>query len=133
MTDLKLTLRHLRKSPSFTLTALLTLAIGIGGVIAVFSLVEAVLLRPLPFSDPARLVRIHEGVQHQFESADLPAPDVLQMARDNRTFSAVAGFLAADYELSGAGAPFRARAERVSATLFPMLEVEPVLGRVFTA
>src|ERR1700733_12163383 len=102
--DLKLTLRQLRKSPGFTLTAVMTLAIGIGGVIAVFSIVEAVLLRPLPFADPDRLVRIHEGVEHQFDSADLPAPDVIQVALDNRTFSAVAGYISAGYQRSGAGA-----------------------------
>jgi putative ABC transport system permease protein len=110
----------------------MTLAIGIGGVIAVFSVVEAVLLRPLPFADPGGLVRIHEGVAHQFDSADLPAPDVIQVARDNHTFSAVAGYISAEYELSGAGAPLRARAERVNASLFPMLGVEALLGRVFT-
>jgi predicted permease len=132
LADLKFALRQLRKSPGFTLTAVMTLAIGIGGVIAVFSVVEAVLLRPLPFADPGGLVRIHEGVEHQFDSADLPAPDVIQVARDNRTFSAVAGFISAEYELSGAGAPLRARAERVNASLFPMLGVEALLGRVFT-
>ena len=131
LADWKFALRQLRKSPGFTLTAVLTLAVGIGGVVAVFSIVEGVLLRPLPFADPGRLVRIHEGVAHQFDSADLPAPDVIQINRDNRSFSAVAGFISAEYELSGAGAPLRARAERVNATLFPLLGVEPVLGRVF--
>jgi putative ABC transport system permease protein len=132
LADLKFSLRQLRKSPGFTLTAVLTLAIGIGGLVAVFSLVEAVLLRPLPFADPSRLVRVHEGIAHEFETVNLPAPDVIQVARENRTFSAVAGFLAADYELSGAGAPLRARGERVSATLFPILDVKPLRGRTFT-
>jgi putative ABC transport system permease protein len=132
LADWTFALRQLRKSPGFALTAVLTLAVGIGGVVAVFSIVETVLLRPLPFAAPGRLVRIHEGVAHQFDSADLPAPDVIQIARDNHSFSAVAGFISAEYELSGAGAPLRARAERVNATLFPILGVEPVLGRVFT-
>jgi predicted permease len=132
LADLKFAIRQLRKSPGFTLTAFLTLAIGIGGVVAVFSLVEAVLLRPLPFADSGRLVRVHEGIEHQFEITNLPAPDVIQVARDNRTFSDVAGFIAAEYELSGIGAPQRAHAERVSAMLFPMLGVQPLLGRVFT-
>jgi hypothetical protein len=115
LADLKFAIRQLRKSPGFTLTAILTLAIGIGGVVAVFSLVEAVLLQPLPFADPGRLVRVHEGIEHQFEITNLPAPDVIQVARDNRTFSDVAGFIAAEYELSGVGAPQRAHAERVDA------------------
>ena len=132
LADLKYSVRQLRKSPGFTLTAVLTLAIGIGGVVAVFSLVEAVLLRPLPFADPGRLVRVHEGIEHEFEAVNLPAPDVIQVARENRTFRAVAGFISADYELSGAGAPLRAHAERVTASLFPMLGTTPLLGRVFT-
>jgi predicted permease len=130
--DIRFALRQLRKAPGFTLTAVLTLAIGIGGVAAVYSLVEAVLLRPLPFKEPARLVRLHEGIEHQFLSADLPAPDVIRFARDNRTFSGVAGFVAAEFEASGAGKPFQARAERVTASLLPMLGVQPMLGRAFT-
>ena len=130
--DVRFALRQLRKSPGFTLTAIVTLAIGIGGVAAVYSVVEAVLLRPLPFNEPARLVRLHEGVEHQFEQADLPAPDVLRFARDNRTFSAVAGFVATEFEVSGAGKPFQAKAERVTASLLPMLGVQPMLGRAFT-
>jgi len=130
--DVRFALRQLRKSPGFTLTAVLTLAIGIGGVAAVYSVVEAVLLRPLPFSEPERLVRLHEGIAHQFEQADLPAPDVIRFARENRTFLSVAGFVAAEFELSGAGKPFQAKAERISATLLPMLGVQPMLGRAFT-
>jgi putative ABC transport system permease protein len=132
LSDLKFALRQLRRSPGFTVTAVLTLAIGIGGVIAIFSVVEAVLLRPLPFSAPDRLVRLHEGVEHQFDVADLPAPDVIRMMRDNRTFTAVAGFIDSTYELNGAGAALQARAERVSASLFPLLGVQPLMGRAFT-
>jgi predicted permease len=130
--DVRYALRQLEKSPGFTLTAVLTLAIGIGGVAAVYSVVEAVLLRPLPFNEPARLVRLHEGVEHQFEQANLPAPDVIRFARDNRTFLSVAGFVATEFEVSGAGKPFRAKAERVTASLLPLLSVQPMLGRAFT-
>jgi predicted permease len=130
--DIRFALRQLRKSPGFTITAVLTLAIGIGGVAAVCSVVEAVLLRPLPFQDSARLVRLHEGIEHQLEQADLPAPDVISFARDNRTFSQVSGFVQAGFEVSGMGKPFQAKAERVNATLFPLLGVQPMLGRAFT-
>jgi putative ABC transport system permease protein len=130
--DIRYALRQLRKSPGFTLTAVLTLAIGIGGVAAVYSVVEAVLLRPLPFCQPDRLVRLHEGVAHQFEQADLPAPDVIRFARDNQAFTQVAGFLQTQFEVSGAGKPFQAKAERVTASLLPLLGAQPTLGRNFT-
>ena len=130
--DLRQALRQLRKSPGFTLTAVLTLAVGIGGVTAVFSIVDAVLLRPLPYAGADRLVRLHEGIAHQFEAADLPAPDVIRFARENRTFADVAGFISEQYEVSGAGQPFAARAERVTASLLPMLGAQPFLGRAFT-
>lgn len=131
LSDIRYTLRQLRKSPGFALTAVLTLAIAIGGVTAVFSIVEAVLLRPLPFREPNRLVTLHEGIAHSFEGA-LPAPDVIQFAHDNRSFTGVGGFDSAEYELTGAGEPFHARAERVTAALFPVLGVTPILGRNFT-
>ena len=130
--DVRYALRQLRRSPSFTLTAVLTLAIGIGGVTAVYSVVEAVLLRPLPFDAPDRLVRLHEGVEHQIDSADLPAPDVIRFARDTQSFSQVAGFVSAEFEVSGAGKPFQARAERMTASLLPLLGVQPMMGRTFT-
>jgi len=130
--DARFGLRQLRRNPAFTLTAVLTLAIGIGGLATVYSLVQAVLLRPLPFTDSARLVRLHEGVLHQFDQADLPAPDVIRFAHDNRAFTRVAGFVSTQYEVSGAGASFDAKAERITASLIPMLGVEPILGRTFT-
>jgi predicted permease len=133
LSDIRYALRQLRKSPGFTVTAVLTLALAIGGVTAVFSVVEAVLLRPLPFKDPEQLVPIHEGIEHVFDAADLPAPDVIQVAQENRVFSAVGGFNDEGYyELAGAGQPFPARAERVTASLFPLLGVTPMLGRNFT-
>ena len=130
--DVRFAVRQLRKSPGFTLTAVLTLAIGIGGVAAVYSVVEAVLLRPLPIKDSARLVRLHEGIEHQLDQADLPAPDVISFSRDNRTFAQVAGFVRAQFEVSGMGKPFQTKAERVTASLFPLLGVQPELGRAFT-
>lgn len=131
LTEIRHAFRRLRKAPGFTLTAVLTLAVAIGGVTAVFSIVESVLLRPLPFQDPGRLIRLHEGMANDFEG-NLPAPDVISFARDNRTFSAVGGFDGADFELTGAGEPFHARAERITAPLFPLLGVTPMLGRNFT-
>ena len=131
--DLKFAWRQLRKSPGFSLTAVLTLALGIGGVTAVFSVVEAVLLRPLPYKDSASLFLLRERVEHLMDGdANLSAPDVLTFARENKAFTGVGGFIGASFEASGAGAPFRARAERLTASTFPVLGIEPILGRTFT-
>src|SRR5579862_4934653 len=133
LNDFKFAWRQLRKSPGFTLTAVLTLALGIGGVTAVFSVVEGVLLRPLPYKDSASLYLLRERVEHLMEDeANLSAPDVLTFARENQAFDRVGGFIGASFEASGAGAPFRARAERFTASAFPVLGVAPILGRTFT-
>jgi predicted permease len=125
-------LRRLRKAPGFTLAAVLTLAVGIGGVTAVFSVVEAVILRPLPFKDPGRLVSLHESFEQDSHELRMSAPDVLIFQRENKAFSGVGAFIGSAYELTGAGAPFKARAERVTSSLFPVLGIEPQLGRIFT-
>jgi predicted permease len=130
--DLYYTLRQLRKSLGFTLTAVLTLAVGIGGVTAVFSIVESVMLRPLPFQDSGRLVSLHERFEQESHELRMSAPDVQTFQRDSQAFSGVGGFIASTYELTGAGSPFKARAERVTSSVFPLLGIEPLLGRVFT-
>jgi predicted permease len=130
--DLHYTLRQLRNSLGFTVTAVLTLAVGIGGVTAVFSIVEGVMLRPLPFQDSGRLISLHERFEQDSHELRMSAPDVLTFQRESQTFSGVGGFIASAYELTGAGAPFKARAERVTSSLFPLLGIEPLLGRVFT-
>lgn len=132
LNDLKFAFRQLRKSPGFTITAVLTLALGIGGVTAIFSIVDAVLLRPLPYPGPDRLIVLHMGMQRLFDEANLGAPDVLTYQEESQAFTGVAGFIRAGYEVSGAGAPFRAEAERVTASMFPVLGVKPLLGRSFT-
>jgi len=103
-------MRQLLKSPGFTLTAVLTVAIGIGGVTAVFSIVEAVLLRPLPFKDSGSLISLHESVEGDAHELRMTAPDILIFQRETRAFSGVGGFIASAYELTGAGAPLQARA-----------------------
>jgi putative ABC transport system permease protein len=130
--DLHYALRQLRKAPGFALTAVLTLAVGIGGVTAVFSIVEAVMLRPLPFKDSGRLISLHESFEHDSHELRMTAPDVLIFQRESKAFSGVGGFIASAYELTRAGAPFKARAERVTSSLFPILGIEPLLGRIFT-
>ncbi|HEV2699461.1 MAG TPA: ABC transporter permease, partial [Terriglobales bacterium] len=123
--------RQLRSSPGFAITAILTLTIGIGGTVAVFSVFDAVLLRPLPFKDPRQLISIHERSDQDTHELRVGASDVLTFQRESKAFSGVAGYISAAYELTGAGSPFEARAERVSASLFPTLGIEPILGRTF--
>jgi predicted permease len=130
--NLRYASRQLFNAPGFALTAVLTLAIGIGGVTAVFSVVQAVILRPLPFKDPARLISLHEHFDQDAHELRMSAPDVLIFERASQAFSGVGGFIASAYELTGAGAPFKARAERVTSSLFPLLGIEPTLGRAFT-
>ena len=130
--NLRYAIRQLRNSPGFALTALLALTVGIGGTVAVFSVVEAVLLRPLPFKHPDQLVSLHERSDQDKHELRVTAPDLLIFQRDSHAFSGLAGFISSAYELTGAGDPFEARAERVSASLFSVLGAEPSLGRPFS-
>ena len=125
-------LRQLRKAPAFAAVAIGTLAVGIGAVTSIFSIVETILLRPLPFPQSGQLVCLNEDFEHAFSGLELTAPHVIAIARENRAFTGVAGYTSSNYELTGAGAPFLARGERVSASLFPVLGVMPLLGRAFT-
>jgi predicted permease len=130
--NLRYTVRQLRNSPVFGLTAILTLAIGIGGAVAIFSVFHSVLLRPLPFKSPDQLISVHERSDQDTHELRVGATDVLTFQRESKAFSGVAGYISESYEFTGAGSPFRALAERVSASLFPTLGIEPILGRVFS-
>jgi predicted permease len=134
--DVRHALRQLRKSPGFTLTAVLTLAFGIGATTAIFSIVEGVLLRPLPFADPTRLVTLGdhlEGVDDYGDGAPgVTAPGVLTYIRDTHAFSSVGGYTPAAYELSGVGDAAQINAARLTAGMFPTLGVSPLMGRAFT-
>jgi putative ABC transport system permease protein len=130
--DVRYGLRQLRKSPAFAATAILTLAVGIGGMTAVFSVVDAVLLRPLPFKESGQLLSLHEWVREDPHEFNVTAPDVLIFQRDSNAFSGAGGYIGVGYDVTGAGAPFHAAAERVTASLFPVLGIDPLLGRTFT-
>ncbi|HEV2380656.1 MAG TPA: ABC transporter permease, partial [Terriglobia bacterium] len=130
--DLRYAVRRLSKSPGFTVTAILTLALGIAATTSIFSVVEAVLLRPLPFRDPDRLVLIKENVNKLGAPSDLAAPDVLMFAHDARGFEGVGGFERNAMELSGLGEPMRITTARLTGGVFSLLGVSPVLGRGFT-
>jgi len=126
--------RILRKSPGFTAVVVLTLALGMGANTAIFNIVNAVLLRPLPFKDSKRLVLLHEGLPKiGFPKMLFSPPDFAVLAREQKFFSELGTFLNKSMDISGHGEPDRVIVSRVSATLFPMLGAEPMLGRTFTA
>jgi predicted permease len=133
--DLRHAARHLVKSPGFAATAVLTLGLGIGAATAIFSIVEAVLLRPLPFHDPNRLVLVAdnlEGVSLTPNGEAVTAPDVRAYMRDTHVFESMGALNNTTYELSGAGEPAQINGSRLTGGAFPTLGVAPLLGRVFT-
>ena len=135
--DLKFTFRQLRKSPGFTVTAVLMLAFGIGATTAIFSIVEGVLLRPLPFPDSDRLVALTDRLQGADVGGNgevgVTVPDIRAYTRDTHSFAALGGYQFAGYELSGAVEPAQVSASRLTAGVFRALGIAPLLGRVFTA
>jgi putative ABC transport system permease protein len=122
--DMRFGARMLLKSPAFTLAAILSLAIGIGANTALFSVVNAVLWRPLPYPDAERLVRVGE-----FTSA----AEFVALGKANRVFDRLAAWSARDFMLTGRGAPAHLKGQRISPELLPMLAVTPQAGRSFVA
>ena len=130
--ELRMPLRHLLKSPGFTIAAVLMLALGIGATTAIFSLVEGVLLRPLPFPHPERLVVLSDILQGANGETGVTAPDIRAYTRDTHSFEALGGYQRMGYELSGIGEPAQVNAARMSGGVFPALGVAPLMGRFFT-
>jgi putative ABC transport system permease protein len=132
--DLRFAWRMLRKSPGFTLTAIITLALGIGGNTAVFTVMNAVLLRALPYQDPRQLVLIN--AHHRGDAADDGGTFTLnryELVRDhNRSFSGVAVAVLDSFNLTGRGEPQQVPVARVSPNFFGVLGLHPQLGRSFT-
>ena len=134
--NLRIAIRHLLKSPGFTATAVLMLALGIGATTAIFSIVEGVLLRPLPFPHPESLVQVADILQGADVGgngeAGVTAPDIQAYTRDTHTFESVGGYTQNGYELSGIGDPAQVNGGRLSGGVLPALRVEPLMGRIFT-
>ena len=132
--DLRYGLRMLRKSPGFTAVAVITLALGIGANTAVFSLVDGILLRPLPYRNPEELVLVSETVPQMGGSTEIgmAAGEYLDYRDRNRSFLQTAAYEAAGFNLTGEGTPLRVNAAAVTASVFPLLGVSPMLGRTFT-
>jgi len=134
--DIRIAVRHLMKSRGFTTTAVLMLAIGIGATTAVFSIVEAVLLRPLPFPQSQRLFSLADILQGADVGANgeagVTAPDIRAYTRDTHDFESLGGYQPTGYELSGIGEPAQINATRMTAGVFSALGVAPLTGRFFT-
>lgn len=135
--NIRIAIRQLRRSPSFAITAILTLAFGIGATTAIFSIVDGVLLLPLPFANPSRLVTLGDQVNggRMGENGDpgwVTAPEVVTYERYTRSFESLGGYTSLSYELSGVGQPAQIDAARVTPSVFTVLGVAPLIGRVFT-
>lgn len=128
--DLRLAIRMLLKKPGFTVVVIATLALGIGANVALFSVVNSVLLNPLPFPQPDQLVTIDQS-KPNFETGAVPYPNFRDLQKENRTFSAMAISRGFAFSLLGAGEAERVSARLISADFFSLLEVKPVLGRTF--
>src|SRR5579862_7863453 len=130
--DLRFAARQLLKAPGFAVTAVLMLAFGIGATTAIFSIVEAVLLRPLPFPDSERLVVLSdrlEGVNFAGSNeVGVTVPDIKAYTRETHGFKALGGYQGTGFELSGNGEPAQINAARLTAGVFSALAVEPLLG-----
>jgi len=124
--------RQLRKAPGFTLTVVITLGLGIGATTAIFSLIEGVLLRPLPFRQADRLVLLGD---HLGGGVNTPvtAREIGTHSSATRAFSSLGGYATTTYEFSSAATPEEIYAARLTAGVLPTLGVQPILGRVFTA
>jgi predicted permease len=133
---LRIAIRHLLKSPGFTAMALLMLALGIGATTAIFSIVEGVLLRPLAFPQPDRLVAIADTLQGADVGGNgevgVTARDIQAYGRDTHSFESLGGYTQTGYELSGVGEPAPVNGARLSGGVFPALQVTPLMGRFFT-
>jgi predicted permease len=129
--DVRYSLRVLGKNPGFAAIAILTLALGIGANTALFSVVNGVLLRPLPYPQPDRIVAISEKTAN-FDRSSISYPNFLDWQRANSTFSSIAAYRSDDFSITGEGEAERVRIGMVSAGFFEILGVTPARGRLFT-
>src|SRR5881275_735504 len=130
--DTRYALRMLAKNPAFTSIAIIALALGIGANSAIFSVVNAVLLRPLPFKHPEQLVMVWENAAHLGFPKNTPSPaNFLDWQKQAQSFTGMAAMAERSFNLTGVGEPERLEGRRVSANLFELLGVPALLGRNF--
>jgi putative ABC transport system permease protein len=131
--DLRFAARMLRKNPGFTAVAVLTLALGIGGITAMFSAFDTILIRPLPYAGADHLVMIWDDLNRERISKSFPAPaEWLEWRRLNTAFTDIAATQPGDATLSGDSEPEQVPARKTTANLWSVLGVNPLIGRVFT-
>jgi putative ABC transport system permease protein len=134
ISEIRFALRQLIKNPLFALVGILTLALGIGATTAVFTLVNALLIKPLPYEDPARLVLLFEHFKAQhLDAIPVSPPEFLDYKAQLKSFEKLAAFTTATYNLSEGDVAERIFGATVSADLFPLLGVQPIRGRIFRA
>jgi len=132
--DLRFASRQLLKSPGFSVVAVLTLALAIGANTTIFSAIDAVLLHPLPYPEPDRLMIVTENLPHYGLAGLQPSfSEFLEYRRMATCFSGIAAVTGGDATLTGEGPPEDADGKRVTSAAFPMLGIKPVLGGLFTA
>ena len=129
--DIRQALRLMRMSPGFTIVAVLTLALAIGANTALFSVVNGVLLNPLPYPEASRVASLHER-KLNFESGSISYSDFRDWQKQSTTFSAIAISRGYSFNLTGVGDPEHVRAELISSDFFRVFGVEPVIGRNFS-
>jgi putative ABC transport system permease protein len=130
--DVRYALRSLARAPGFTLVALLTLALGIGATTAIFSVVDGILLRPLPYPDPERIVRVLNTTAANREGGGFSAADYLDYKSASRSFDAFAGYRQDVVDLTGDADPVRLTAHETTAGYFDVFAVPAMLGRVYS-
>ena len=132
--DIRFGLRMLLKSPSISIVATIALALGIGANTAIFSVVNAVLLRPLPFPNPDSLVSLFETDQTRgYRSGSHSYPNFFDLRAQSTVFERIASYYSSNFVLTGHGEPVRLQGAVVTADLFPMLGIAPLHGRIFVA
>ena len=130
--DIRYALRSFARAPGFTLVALVTLALGIGGTTTIFSIVDGVVLRPLPYPDPARILRVVHTTSRGDDAAFSPA-DYLDITRDATNLSMVAGYREDIVDLTGRGEPIRVRGLQTTSAFFDVFGAPPLIGRTYHA
>jgi len=128
--DVRYGLRVLAKNPGFTAIAVLTLALGIGANTALFSVVNGVLLNPLPFPSPDELVAVYTK-SPTFQESSISYPNFLDWQKDTQSFASLCAFRSDDFNMTGAGEPERVHTHMISAEFFTALGMQPLLGRAF--
>src|SRR5204862_2714904 len=129
LNDFRYALRQLIKAPSFTIVAILTLALGIGACTAIFSVVNTVLLRPLEFSEPDRIVAIRETNLPQFPEFSVSPPNFLDWEKQTKSYEYLAAYSGAALNLTGEGEPQRLVGVKTTAHFFDAYGIKPALGR----